>query len=174
MPKCTYCGADIPAGERYCPVCRAAIPPKYDEKTGSYSGTYGHDDCWEVDESRYRRFDYPDSAGSAPRTAAPLREWKPSPSAAAKERKSPEKKTPSRSKELRNISLLLTILTWILNPFGYVPLILAVIGTVLEHRGINGKPLYICSLVLSLGFVLYLFFLMFTGGIPQMLDILMP
>lgn len=55
MSKCIYCGQDIPEGERYCPVCHAAIPPKYNDRGCSdFTGTYGHTDCWEIDESRYR------------------------------------------------------------------------------------------------------------------------
>lgn len=59
MPKCSYCEANIPDGEEYCPVCHARIPTKYDDKgIGDFSGTYGHSDCWEMDDSRYRMEDW--------------------------------------------------------------------------------------------------------------------
>lgn len=59
MPKCTYCGANIPDRDEYCPVCHARIPTKYDDKgVGDFSGTYGHTDCWEMDDSRYRMEDW--------------------------------------------------------------------------------------------------------------------
>lgn len=59
MPKCTYCGANIPDKEEYCPVCHARIPTKYDDKgIGDFTGTYGHTDCWEMDDSRYRMEDW--------------------------------------------------------------------------------------------------------------------
>ena len=59
MSKCTYCGAQIPDKDEYCPVCHARIPTKYDDKgIGDFTGTYGHTDCWEMDDSRYRVEDW--------------------------------------------------------------------------------------------------------------------
>ena len=196
MPKCTYCGADIPSGERYCPVCRAAIPRNYENKDGSYSGTYGHDDCWEIDESRYRRWDEPnvsrpvgsqsfDSSAHAgtdtnPRTVPP-REWKPSASAGPavsgrnpRPAASRQKKTQTGTKAnagLRIASLILLFVTWSFNPFPAIPLILFIIGVILDMRRGSGKVFYLLSIACSvLIFVLLTVFLI-VGDVDSVIDI---